>query len=53
MSRVVLRVDLDGELVDELVAIKKHLGLKNNTETIRYLIHEKYQEIRKREGTQE
>ena len=53
MSRIVLRVDLDGELVNELAAVKKHLGLKNNTETIRFLIHEKYMEMRKRKSREE
>jgi len=46
MNRLVLRVDLDRKLARELKAIKQHLGLETYTETIRYLIHEKYRQIK-------
>ena len=46
MNRLVLRVDLDRKLAKELKAIKEHLGLETYTETIRYLIHEKYRQIK-------
>lgn len=44
-ARLVLRVDLDGDAVGKFQALKKKLGLKNNTEVIRSLINQRYAEI--------
>jgi len=50
MKRLILRVDLDAKLSKELKEIREHLGLENYTETIRYLIREKYREIKPTEN---
>lgn len=44
--RVVVRVDLDSEGYDDLIAVRNYLGLKNYSEFIRYLIREKAREIK-------
>lgn len=40
-----LRVDLSSEQTQKFNAIKKSMGVKNNTEVIRSLINHRYQEI--------
>jgi metal-responsive CopG/Arc/MetJ family transcriptional regulator len=52
MKRLILRVDLDAKLSKELKEIREHLGLENYTETIRYLIREKYREIKPTEKSE-
>lgn len=42
---MVLRVGLDAETAQKFEAIKKGLGLRNNTEVVRFLIHHRYAEI--------
>jgi len=39
-----LRVDLKGDSAVEFLALKKHLGLSNNTEVIRHLISDAFKE---------
>ena len=46
----ILRVDLDQELARDLETVKIHLGLKNDSEVIRYLIREKARELRRAEN---
>jgi hypothetical protein len=38
----VIRVGLDGQMLDRFKVVKKYYGLKRNTEVIRTLIAEKY-----------
>lgn len=40
-----LRTELDPELADKLRYIKKILGIRKNSEVIRYLIIEKYEKL--------
>jgi len=40
-----IRCKLEDETVQQLAAIKKALGLKLNTEVIRYLIHNYYNKM--------
>ena len=40
-----LRTELDPELADKLRYIKKVLGIRKNSEAIRYLILEKYEKL--------
>ena len=40
-----LRTELDPELADKLRYIKKVLGIRKNSEAIRYLIIEKYEKL--------
>jgi len=40
-----LRTELDPELADKLRYIKKVLGIRKNSEVIRYLIIEKYEKL--------
>ena len=46
----ILRVDLDPELAKDLETVRGHLGLKNDSEVIRYLIREKARELRRAEN---
>ncbi len=38
-----IKVELHGSLILEFEHIKKKLGIKNNTDVIRYLIREKFE----------
>lgn len=49
-NKLLLRVDLDGDLVRKFQAIKKRMGLKNNTEVIRSLINQRYDELQPQEA---
>jgi len=41
----ILRVDLEPDLAEDLEKVRKHLGLRNESEVIRFLIREKAREI--------
>lgn len=44
-DKIVIRVDLVNNAAQEFEAIKKHLGLTQNTEVIRSLIRSAYKEV--------
>ncbi len=44
-EKISIRLDLEGEEIEKLEAVKRALGLKHYTEVIRALISEKYREI--------
>ncbi len=43
-----VRIVLENELLEAFLAIKKELGIKNNTEIVRFLIKEKAKEIKEK-----
>lgn len=45
LRKVPIRIDFEGAEAEKFRTVKKHLGLKQNTEVIRALISEKYNEI--------
>jgi hypothetical protein len=45
-SPISIRIDLKGDLKDHFLTIKSHYGLRNNSETIRTLIKEKFREVK-------
>lgn len=45
LRKVPIRIDFKGDEVEKFQYVKKHLGLKQNTEVIRALISGKYNEI--------
>ena len=45
-----IRVNLKDDLADNFFEIKKHIGIHNNSDIIRFLITEKYREIKKELG---
>lgn len=44
--KIPIRMDFEDAEVEKFEVVKKHMGLKQNTEVIRALISEKYNEIR-------
>ena len=51
-----LRVRLNKKQSEKFLAIKKYVGFENNTDLMRWLIHEKYEELKfklNKEETQE
>lgn len=44
-----LRVDLDGDAMRKFQALKRKLGMKANTDVIRFLINQRYDEIQPQE----
>ena len=48
MEEVVIRIILEGEDAQKFEAVKRYLGLKSNTEVIRFLVSSKYHEIEKK-----
>lgn len=50
-ERVSIRLDLEGENAEAFLLVKSRLGLKNNTEVIRQLIHEAANREKLREAT--
>ncbi|MEM4497557.1 MAG: hypothetical protein QW794_08465 [Thermosphaera sp.] len=49
-GKIQLRAELDPELAEKLRYIKKLLGIRKNSEAIRYLIIRKYEELVMRSG---
>ena len=45
LRKVPIRIDFKGAEAEKFRTVKKYLGLKQNTEVIRALISEKYNEI--------
>jgi len=45
LSKVPIRIDFEGTEAEKFRVVKQHLGLKQNTEVIRVLISEKYNEV--------
>lgn len=45
LSKVPIRIDFEGVEAEKFQSVKKYMGLKQNTEVIRALISEKYNEI--------
>lgn len=45
-----LRVDLDGDVMHKFQALKRKLGMKANTDVIRFLINQSYAEIQPHEA---
>lgn len=45
-SKIPLRIDFEDIDAEKFEVVKKYLGLKQNTEVIRALLSEKYNEIR-------
>jgi hypothetical protein len=45
LRRVPIRIDFEEEEVEKFNTVKNYMGLKQNTEVIRALISEKYNEI--------
>jgi len=45
LSKVPIRIDFEGAEAEKFRVVKQHLGLKQNTEVIRVLISEKYNEV--------
>lgn len=45
-KRIPIRIDFEDSEAEKLVVVKKYMGLKQNTEVIRALISEKYNEIK-------
>jgi len=41
-EKLIIRVDLDGDIVKEFIYLKKIKGIKNNSELVRLLIAEEY-----------
>lgn len=52
-KKIDIRVILDGSVAEKFRIIKETLGLENNTDLIRLLIHEKYLEILKEKDLEE
>ena len=51
-----LRVRLNKAQSEKFLGVKKYIGFENNTDVMRWLIHEKYEEIKfklNKEETQE
>jgi hypothetical protein len=44
--KIPIRIDFKGKEIKKFEIVKKHIGLKQNTEVIRALISEKYNEIK-------
>jgi len=44
-SKIPIRIDFEEAEVEKFEIVKKHMGLKQNTEVVRALISEKYNEI--------
>ncbi len=49
MSRVDIRIILENELADKFLLIKKRKGIKHNTEVIRLLVNEKFEQLAKKQ----
>jgi len=45
LEKVPIRIDFEGTEAEKFRTVKKYFGLKQNTEVIRALISEKYNEI--------
>ncbi len=45
LRKVPIRIDFEGSEAEKFRTVKKYMGLKQNTEVIRALISEKYNEI--------
>lgn len=45
MTKIAIRVDLEEEIADKFLELKKKWGLKSYTETVRHLIKTVYDEI--------
>jgi len=45
-KKVPLRIDFEDTEAEKFEVVKRHMGLKQNTEVIRALVSEKYNEIR-------
>lgn len=52
-KKVTLRVDLDPDLGEKFLNLKKRWGLKTKTETIRHLINDYYSLLEKTNPSQE
>ena len=50
--QIPIRINFDGVAAEKFEVVKRHLGLKQNTEVVRALLSEKYNEIRTREEQQ-
>jgi len=48
-KKIPIRLDFEGEEAEKFVAVKKWLGLKQNTEVVRAVIFEKYNEMKRLE----
>jgi len=46
MENVIAHAELNNELTEQFIIIKKYYGIKSNADTIRLLITEKYREIK-------
>jgi len=46
MENIIAHAELDIELTEHFIVIKKYYGIKSNADTIRLLITEKYREIK-------
>jgi metal-responsive CopG/Arc/MetJ family transcriptional regulator len=42
MAKVTIRIDLEGELADSFLRLKRNRGIKNNSELVRMLVTEEY-----------
>jgi len=52
-EKIDIRMDLEGEIAKRFKAVKRWLGLKQNTEVIRALITDRYMKIREFEEAAE
>lgn len=44
-AKVFIRIDLEGEMADNFLYIKKRKGIKNNSELVRMLIVQEYDRV--------
>lgn len=49
VDAISVRAELEGDVADEFVALKKFYGFSQNTELIRFLIRQKYRDRVKEE----
>jgi hypothetical protein len=45
-SKIPIRIDFENDEAEKFEVVKKYMGLKQNTEVIRALISEKYNELK-------
>ena len=51
-KQIPIRINFDGVTAEKFEVVKRHLGLRQNTEVVRALLSEKYNDIKAREEQQ-
>jgi metal-responsive CopG/Arc/MetJ family transcriptional regulator len=46
-EKIIIRIDLEGELARKFEVIKREKGIENNTDVLRNLISEAYKQLQK------